>query len=280
MPRQSTWCAAAILFLMTPVCAFGVDCGDVITTDTTLTADVGPCASDTDPVLTVVGPATLNLNGHGVHCLAGAQPEIGIALEGGKAKLRNGVVEGCAAAAVSVVGTGGHRIENVVAQRNSNDGFQVFSPRNQLLHNTTSDNHDDGFMVAATGNRLIGNTAFRDANGFSVSGEHNAVMRNTAVQCDVGLGISGSRHRAVDNRVVRGGYLGITVSGSGHLVSANQAIGNHETGISATATATRFFDNVALGNERHGDLHDENATCADNQWRRNVFLTADPACIH
>jgi len=285
MRRHLTSCAGAILLLTVPVCAFGVGCGDVITTDTTLTADVGPCASDADPVLTLVGPATLDLNGHTVRGLPGAQTEVGIQIEGEKAKLRNGFVEDCESAAVVVGGSGAHRIENVIARNNSNDGFEISSSRNHLLHNTTMNNHDDGFVVNGSGNLLIGNAALDDSVGFSVAGEHNTLARNTAVRCDeIGFGINGSRHRVVDNRVVGSDLAGISVSGSGHLVTANQSIGNTRMGIEVTATATRLLDNVALGNARLGgdasDLSDASATCADNLWRRNVFATAEPSCTH
>lgn len=271
--------AGTLLLLLAANGALAVECGDVITTDATLTADVGPCAGDEDPVLTLVGPATLNLNGHTVRGLPGAQTEVGILIEGERARLRNGFVDSCESAAVVVGGAGGHRIENVIARNNTNDGFQVQSSRNHLVRNVTMNSHDDGFAVSGSGNLLLGNAALDDAVGFSLSGERNAVIRSTATRCQqVGIGISGSRHRVIENRVVASGLDGISVSGSAHLVRANQSIANDQAGIDVSATATRVFGNVALGNDGT-DLVDASPACGDDLWRRNIFSTSDPACI-
>lgn len=267
------------MLLLTTGVASGIECGDVITADAVLTADVGPCPGDSDPVLTLVGPATLNLNGYTVRGLPGAQTAVGILIQGERARLRNGFVESCESAAVVVAGAGGHRIENVIARNNTNDGFQVQSSRNHLVRNVTMNSHDDGFAVSGSGNLLLGNAAFDDALGFSLTGERNALIRNAATRCqEVGIGASGSRHRIVDNRVVGSGLDGIAVSGSAHFVSANQSIANDQAGIDVRATATRVFGNVALGNDGP-DLTDANPSCGDDLWRGNVFSTSDPACI-
>ena len=80
---------AIVLFIL-PVKAHAVQCGDVITTSTSLTGDLN-CV--TDPALTVEGPGKLNLREFTVSCTDSANS--GIVMTGTRATVQNGTVTGC-----------------------------------------------------------------------------------------------------------------------------------------------------------------------------------------
>jgi hypothetical protein len=116
-----TWAVVAMLALAGPRTVRAANCGDVIDTNTTLDADVGPCDSSTDPALTVQGPATLDLNGHSILCTGDPLPD-GVHLTGQAVKLRNGTVHGCHDGVV-LLGTGRHRVQRIFSTQSSARGF-------------------------------------------------------------------------------------------------------------------------------------------------------------
>ena len=71
--------------------AMAVKCGDTITKNTVLTANL-PCK--VSPALIVEGPATLDLNGYTFSCTNDEYSQ-GIAIYGKGATIKNGIVSGC-----------------------------------------------------------------------------------------------------------------------------------------------------------------------------------------
>src|SRR6266511_4433224 len=100
--------------LLQPAHAGSFVCGQVLTGGAfVLDGDVGPCDDSTGPGLTVTGPATLDMAGFKVFCadtdLNGKLPT-GILINGGRAIVTSGKVEGCAKG-VPAAATGEHEIK-------------------------------------------------------------------------------------------------------------------------------------------------------------------------
>ena len=254
-----------------------VACGDMITSSTTLDTDVGPCA--TNPALTVVGPAQLDLGGKTVSCTSVAT--IGILLTGQGAKLRNGVVSGCDVG-VRLAGTGRHRVERVLATGN-NVGFSLLSSseRNTLKENAATDNMGgfllDGDRATATDNTATGNSG----NGFESFFTDRLTLRgNTAADNGArGFITSGTNHRYTKNVAQQNGGDGFHLfsGSSGYTLTQNRASDNGGNGIENSATDSKFVKNTVLGQSL--DIVEAPAGCDGNTYRKNIFGTANQICV-
>ena len=267
---------SALSLFVAPAVQAQVVCGDTITTNTTLTADLGPCG--TKPALFVKGPASLDMGGHTVSCTGAFD---GIALTGQAAKLRNGVVTGCVDG-IDFGGTGRHRVERVLATNNG-IGFAVNigSDKNRLNHNWATDN-TIGFQVKGTQCTLIKNTSTTNVTGFRVESIQTMLRKNTAARnTDVGFFLDGSKHLVLQNVAQQNGDNGFfTVGNSRELtLKQNQALDNAIDGIHHNGTDSKLQQNTALGNAGF-DLVDSQADCDNNTWKKNIFGSALPAvCI-
>ncbi len=265
---------AASLFSMPAFSA--LDCGDTINTDTTLDADLLDC--DTDPGLTVQGPAVLDLDGHTVTCSSGD----GIHLVGRGAKLRNGVVEGCNDGIV-LMGEGLHSVEGMLSKDNAVDGFSVErgSDKNRLDRNAAAGNGDDGFQFFGVQNMLTNNIASNNFFGFftPLPGSSKHILReNTAASnIDVGFLIPASGTEFRKNVAQRNGRWGFLISSDGSNVIRNQAFDNEGVGIEMGGDNSKLERNSAMGNGNF-DLVDYE-DCSNNIWKRNIFGSANHICI-
>ena len=107
--------------LATPAQAATLQCGDVITTNTTLDSDVGPCPGD--GIIIASDGITLNLNRHRVFAANGEGDNAGIRLDGVTGvTVTNGIVEGFDAGVLVDEGSG-NTIRRVGAQNNVNDAI-------------------------------------------------------------------------------------------------------------------------------------------------------------
>ena len=161
-----------------------VECGDTIGPNETAALDDDlVCDNDTGGIR-VVGPATLDLAGHGVFC-ADTNADIvvpveGLLLEGKKAHVRDGFIEGCVIG-VAVSGDGQHTVEHVDAIASFASGFQIRSDRNTVMGSLVySSVAGPGFSVSGNKNALLRNTAEQNTIGFRVDGNQNKLTQNTA----------------------------------------------------------------------------------------------------
>ena len=223
-----------------------VSCGDVIGPNETVTleGDVDGCGPGA-AALTVIGPATLDLNGFSVICAPSASPSTGIVVVGKRARVRNGSVQLCGTG-VELLGEGAHQIEGVIAALSDSgagsrgEGFVIESDRNRLTGNSAVQNSAEGFrIVEGNRNQLIDNNAFFNEIGFQILiGQRNVLEGNRAGDNDVfGFHLDG----------------GPFVPGGGrNSLKENTATGN-STGFSLDSElATRLTSNVASENERDG----------------------------
>ena len=140
MQRTRSIVASAVLCLtvtgMAVPAEAGFTCGGTVGPGGTLvmTADIIGCA--TSPALTVVGPVTVDMNGHTVSCSSSSVN--GIEQDGTGAILKNGVVGKFCNIAVVVSGSGTHQVLNVLTRGNTR-GFQVRSDGNHLSNDSSED---------------------------------------------------------------------------------------------------------------------------------------------
>ncbi|MBM4265521.1 MAG: hypothetical protein FJ144_02720 [Deltaproteobacteria bacterium] len=139
------------------------------------------------PGITVIGPATLDLNGFSVICAISSERPTGIVVVGKRATVRTGSVQHCSRG-VHVLGEGSHRIERVTAALSGNgfgrrgEGFVVESDGNGLTANTAIQNDAGGFrLIEADRNKLVENNSFFNETGFEVLiGVKNVLEGNRA----------------------------------------------------------------------------------------------------
>ena len=119
--------------------ARAVNCGDIITTTSQLTNDLH-CT--TNPALTLVGPASLDLNGFTVY--GDFVTDNGIVLEGSGATLGNGTVTKFNRFGVILREGGNHIVKNVVSHQNRFLGFEITGANNRVMNSIASENGGNG----------------------------------------------------------------------------------------------------------------------------------------
>ncbi len=148
-----------------PAAAAHVSCGDVITQDTTLDSDLGPCPGH--GLIVTASNITLDL-GHTVFAQNGPEERVGILLRNVTGvTVENGTVEGFDAG-IAINGGSGNTVTRVTAQDNVNDMLEPFpfTPRTALPPEQLPlmlCNYGDGITTFASDNNLI---------------EHNRVIGN------------------------------------------------------------------------------------------------------
>ncbi|MBW3581223.1 MAG: right-handed parallel beta-helix repeat-containing protein [Actinobacteria bacterium] len=211
--------ALALLLLGTaftaPVSAAHVACGQVITESTTLHSDVGPCPGD--GLIVAADGVVLDLNGHEVRGVNGAEETAGVVLRRvSGVTVTNGTVTGFDAGVV--VGAGGANVvrgmtvvDNVGNSLacNLGDGIAVFnSQQNLITDNTVARNGPfSGISLVgpSTGNNVKANQV-RDNNLPTV------YCGNSRQDMGIRLEGPGASGNMVDANVVeRNGLAGIAV---------------------------------------------------------------------
>jgi hypothetical protein len=277
----------------------------------TLTDDVGTCTSSSNPALTIVGPATVDMAGYRVVCDAMDPSEVGILLEGKGVKLLSGSILDCGSPSghgLQVAGEGKHKIENFVVQGSQNHGVRinggsdgnsfkrVASNRNGEGFESDSDKNkfedvaaianDGGFGFDSEddGDKLkrvtfVGN----GADGFSTEGSGN-VVKEAFVADNAGDGVDfdGGGNKLEKSAVVRNGAgfegdSGVELEGNGNQLKSNRVTMNDPFGvfIDPDGSNNKVTKTTALGNGT--DLIDNTVggTCDGNSWTKNVFGSSE-----
>lgn len=211
-------------------------CGSVITSNTTLQADVGPC-NNSHGLIVRGSNFTLDLNGHRVFSTAplprnvGVDPSgfyipadfVGILLDGAtNVTVQNGTVERFSAG-VSIENGGSNTIQGLTSQFNQGpcigedfstfatgsygDGIVVFgSPNNRLLGNRINNNGPFSGVALVANNVFITRAVPPYPSGNVVS--RNSIQDNNTCFADIGVRIEGpgASNTQVTNNVVRGSF--------------------------------------------------------------------------
>ncbi len=235
--------------------AASVSCGETVTRNTRLTADIGPCPGD--GIIIGADNITINLGGHRIF----GQPGVGRGDAAGvRLPGRTGVrILGPGSitdfdAGVFINGGSGNRVQNLTVRDNIGpantdallgDGIVLFrSARNQILNNTVTHNgHFDGIGVLGPGS---------DSN--NVQG--NVVADTVGVVGDISL---------VGSGIIFNAFLTLDDPRRGESIYGNSAIGNQvlrntTSGISNISNVNgQILRNTIVDNGpyRFGDLSGE-----------------------
>jgi parallel beta-helix repeat protein len=252
-----------------------VQCGDVITANTKLDSDIGPCPGD--GLIIGADNVVLNLNGH---TITGTGIGAGIrAAQVTGVVIKNGTVSGFNTG-VQLDEADGNTVRVITATANLRQGINVSgSDNNSVVLNTLTGNGGDGIRLGlSSGNSIRRNTVTGNAFGIGIAdasannllGE-NHVAGNTAFGIALFSGASGNRLNdntvlttaagdgivvAADatNTKVRGSTAnenaddGIDVDSSSTLIAGNTANDNGDLGIEAVAGVKDGGGNSASGN--------------------------------
>lgn len=255
-----------------------VSCGDILTENTVLTADL-TCDSSTDALIIAADNVTLNLNGHtisgpGAYATPWAAIRVfrqsGVTIKNGAATgFQAGVVLDEAAGVtvthleahhndlgINLAGGGGHTIEKNVAHDNGRDGIRLgLSADNRIAKNTVLENHY-GITVADNSsgnlvekNDLVRNVAFgiaAFAGATDTRIEKNYVVDTTWHGIHVTTGTTASTLEKNDVRT--SGQDGIRVESSSASITKNTADRNGDLGISAVPGVVDGGGNKARAN--------------------------------
>lgn len=280
-----------------------VNCGHVITTDTTLDADVGPCPGD--GIVIGASNITLDLGGHSV---LGTGSSAGILVRlHNQVRITNGTVAGFAEG-VSASQSSNNVIEELVVRNNRFSGIALGANfNNRVSRNVVIGNGGSGIGTGASANNLIESNAIRRNGGpgislggrsLSFAANGNTVSRNT-ISSNGGDGVLLGRPLVTEtqilgNTISNNGRNGVLVSvfsfdqccdviqnnvirsnaANGVLIEGNRPLGAPAGG----SLDNRIIANTALAN-RSFDLADENPGCANNRWVDNRFATRNEPCI-
>ena len=200
-------------------------CGQTITKDTTLHADLGPCPGDG----LVIGAdnVTLDLNGHAI-LGNGAHngDDVGVKDEGHDgADIENGEIRGFRSDVK--LDANQSRTRGITARLGTSDGGAAFSVsgsynsiENNVARGQTWESH--GFDIAGSHNTLSDN-ASRGLGGVTVRGWRNAVTHNVLVDAEFGgLSVWGPRNLIAGNSV-RGSESPLWVTGPGNVIRKNHS---------------------------------------------------------
>jgi len=290
-----------------PVQATHVGCGSVITENTTLDSDVGPCPGD--GLVVTASNITLDLNGYRIFAANGPGDNAGIRLmnpsTGGVSgvTVKNGTVEGFDAG-VAIYGGSGNTIQNMTIQNNVNDylarpcdlgdGILLLnSDDNRILDNTLIANGPYGgiSLVEDSDRNLIrGNTVL----GHNLRSRSGSGCGNTNQDEGIRIEGPGANDNIVENNLVEGsGLAGIGLHGhvcnpgpnedatdpnTGTIIRRNTVQNNEQDGISFLQQGPAAVVCPSFGNTIERNISSDNggdgifvaANSHDNTISHNV----------
>jgi hypothetical protein len=238
-----------------------VNCGDVITDDAVMNADL-VCGAN-DPAVTVNG-GTLDMNGHRISGCLGD----GIVVVGTGARVENGSVDGCAVG-VRLEGGGGHYVRDLVASDSFLDGFRVSADGNKLTNTSAVGNIEDGYDITGDQNTLKDSFAINNLlTGFRIAGARNKLHENTSSSnTGDGYGVSGDGNKFVRNIAESNNSRNYLVTGISNQLTRNVASrSTFEAGIEIVGNDNKLSKNVAVNN---GNGNDPGVLITGNENRLN-----------
>jgi parallel beta-helix repeat protein len=307
--RLSTTVAVALLLGCTALIdvahAAVVSCGDVITEDTTLEADVGPCPGN--GIVIGADNITLDLGGHTILGTGSFNSSgIDVAVRSG-VRVRNGTVTGFQIGVRLVQGLGGHTVERLSVVGNLCTGIGISGTRSILVRgNDVSDNGCVGVGISGTTNSTVEANRISDnashgvsftIGGLSSRATAGNVIRSNVIRGNGGDGVSvgtlAGSNSIIGNVIAGNAQNGVHIVVFSFdqcctLVQGNRITGNGANGVlidqnlPAALPADlriRVLSNVATGNAIF-DLADLNENCDNNTWAGNTYGTRNQPCIN
>lgn len=232
-----------------------VGCGSVITTDTVLDSDIGPCASD--GVIAGASGITIDLNGHSVSGTPGAGNDgVGVRIaEHSEVTVTNGTIQHFDAG-VAIIKGAKNTVSGVTVRDNVGnpatsdfgDGIALASTSNNTIVNNTIERNGpfSGVSVFQLGAFALADEesqAARHSNGSGGAALKNVIQGNTirdnnirrcgttrCINADIGVRLEpGSKQNTVTANTITGSGLdGIQVFGTSiyNTITSNNVNGN------------------------------------------------------
>ncbi|HEV3364069.1 MAG TPA: right-handed parallel beta-helix repeat-containing protein, partial [Acidimicrobiia bacterium] len=270
----------------------------VITQNTTLDSDVGPCPGDG----IVIGASNITLDLAQFRVLGmGSPSSVGIRVREPHHRVRitNGTVAGFDQDGVSVW-TSDNVIDRLAVRGN---GFRIALQGNRnnqvrgnviignlvngIVTRVSSDNTIEtnviaqtrlgdgifiggsvvlnGVVVPVSGNRVIGNSILNNARDGVLTSSTSAEIRGNSIRNNRGNGVFGIT-------------ANINLPQCCAVIHRNHIFGNGANGVLVQGTNNTIVANTALANRRF-DLADANPACDANIWTGNRFGTRNQPCI-
>lgn len=316
--RAAVAASLAVLLLTTGLAgtsaASHVGCGAVITQDTTLDSNIGPCASH--GIIVGADGVTLDLNGHYVSGVGvPGDGTVGVLVEGRKGvTVTNGTVRDFDAG-VAIEGGANHTIDAITARNNVGgalspygDGIAINNATNTLVVNSVAQRNGPfsgiGLFGTSSNNTIQGNTvvdndlsSMDDGIRLEPGTSHNTVVGNVVRRNGLdGIAVfARSTHNYVAGNVVedngfhmalhrKGDGIRVFSTGDFNRVEDNDVFDNAASGIRVDSQHNEIVGNrtgrnaLNTGGRDAYDLHDTNADCDANTWSGNTFGTAFPDC--
>ena len=212
-----------------PLSADVLQCGDVITRDVTLEADLA-CQDHQDGLIIGASEVTVDLGGHTIYGPGDSLGGAGIVNEGHRhVTIRNGAINGFFLG-VHLLGASESTVEDLVLERIAVSGISLYSASGNTVRRITSRANAawDPFQWVSVSesdhNEIVSNTFTRALEAIRVArSSSNTVARNSTSGAWVGIALEYSdTNEITSNTIIDGRYEGIRLSSSsGNSVTAN-----------------------------------------------------------
>jgi nitrous oxidase accessory protein NosD len=261
-----------------------VACGDTITADLTLTADLTGCSGD--GLIVAADGVRLDLNGHVV---SGLGAGTGITVSAADVSVVNGFVRGFGTGVRSIGSVGGTQLAGLGVTANGT-GILAFAPSGMVVGSAIAGNAGNGLTGRGSGWTIRDSVISDNAGtGLSFFFAGNATIERNVVRRNTGSGIEFLAHvdqsAITDNLVTQNGAFGIRVLDSTTQVLRNDVRKNGATGIRLSEgenpAAVIFY--VVTGNSSNdnaGNGIDATAGMTDGGGNSAKKNDATPQCVN
>ncbi|HXZ89845.1 MAG TPA: right-handed parallel beta-helix repeat-containing protein [Candidatus Dormibacteraeota bacterium] len=263
---------STLLFSLSPVFANPV-CGATITTNTTLTANIGPCSGN--GLIIGANGITLNCAGHTITATTGNTNE-GITVKGQtKVTVENCKVTGFYVGIDLYFSSTSNTLTGNTANKNAYYGFSLSgssSSNNILTRNTANNNAYYGFYLSGSSNNILtkntanGNTLIGFSLSFSSSNTLSGNTANSNALAGFYLTGSCSENRFTGNTANNDKNFGFALyGGSSNTLTRNTANHNVDGFFFSDSSSNSLTGNTANKNDRGFHLYGSSSnTLTDN----------------
>jgi parallel beta-helix repeat protein len=249
--------AAAVLLLVAGLLACSgstawakpLSCGDTVTTDTTLRADLTGCPAE--GLLIGADRITLDLNGHTISGSFSGAAGIDNSAGHDGVTIKNGTVRNFTNGVVLLEHATGNRVQRLtLASDNSSEGADngvlIFdSDHNRIERNSISGAGNGVFLGNTTDSTVDRNRVSGTDNGvYLLYADRNVVKRNALSNLvETGIFVFNGADNVISDNGATGGEAGVFIEGDRNAVS-----GNHLTHLTAVGIDILGDHNIVVGN--------------------------------
>jgi hypothetical protein len=240
------WVRVAVigLALMSPSSGRAqVSCGDVISDDRIMTADLNGCIGT---AVTVGSGGSLDMNGYTIDTPGG----VGVAMNGDGGLLKNGSIRLCGLSGVVITGAG-NKVQNV-SVRTCLNGFEISGPKSKMERAVAIQNTNEGFLVLGGGakTQIKQSYAYNNtADGFQIDGEGSKLAGVVAHDnSSAGVRVGAAKVKVTDTLALENNNDGIVVAGIGATLQRVTSVQNGGRDIGLDSTGAKLKQGTTVRN--------------------------------